>query len=302
MWPAPCVRKAWLTLGAQTIQLEDPTQGYFCSLLDLGWPATRDVVSNRPDADGVDDRTQFMGARVISANVTALTGAGARVDAVASSFAPFMVPSARPVLHYVLDRPGAAERTLTVRASGYSWPISGPAQRDVQLQWLAADPVARDPTVKTATAMAGQIGAQGRVYPLTFNRTYPAGGGAGSGTTIVSPGDVAVRPLLRIYGPVTSPVVNFTINDGTGHYTTANVTFLAGYVINAGHYVDVDTAKKTALVDGDPTQNALNQLDWYNTVWPVLPVSPGSTGMGMSGSNTSAVSQVQAIWQDGYLT
>ena len=49
-----------------------------------------------------------MGTRVVSADITALAGAGARIDDVADNFAPFMVPSARPVLHYVLDRPGAS--------------------------------------------------------------------------------------------------------------------------------------------------------------------------------------------------
>src|SRR5215475_9017960 len=107
-----CVRKAWLVLGGSTVQLEDQSKGYFCTSLDLGYPNVREVVNNRPDQDGADDRTRLMGPRAVSADITAIRSVPAQVDAVASMFAPYMVPSARPVLHYVLDRPGVAERTL----------------------------------------------------------------------------------------------------------------------------------------------------------------------------------------------
>jgi hypothetical protein len=291
---ATCVRTAWLVLGTSTLLLEDATKGYFCTDLDLGFPTVREVVSDRPDQDGVDDRTMYMGARVVSASISAIQGAGAQVDAVASSFAPFMLPSARPVLHYVLDRPGAAERTLTLRAAGYAWPIAGPYQRDINLQWVAADPVARDPTQKTATAFAGTSPALGRIYPLTFNRTYPLGGVPGTTPNIVSNGEVPVRPLVRVYGPITGARVNF------GSYGV--MAFQSNYIIDAGHFVDLDTANKTARRDSDPAQNVLAQLNWSTSTWPVLPVMPAFATMTVTGSNTTSSSQVQAIWQDGFLS
>lgn len=302
-----CVRSAWLTLGTLSVPLEDDTAGYFCQSLDLGYPDVREVVNNRPGMDGIDDRTTLMGGRTVTAEITALAGAGARIDAVAASFAPFMTPAVRPVLHYVLDRPGAAERTLTLRAAGYSWPIVGADERDIQLQWVAADPVIRDPTLQTATAWSGaHPGNPGRLYNLTFNRLYPVGGGGPIPGTIESPGDVAVRPRLRIYGPITGPVVNFAMSDPVAGSSSAAVYFLAGYRIDAGHFVDVDTAAKTAYVDDDPTQPALSALDWsqMGAGWPVLPVLPATTQMTLTalGGNTTGVTQVQATWQDGYLS
>jgi hypothetical protein len=298
-----CTRTAWLELGTLTLALEDDDAGYFCQSLDLGYPDVREVVNNRPDQNGIDDRTRLMGGRTVTANITALAGAGARIDAVAASFAPFMVPSARPVLHYVLDRPGAAERTLTLRAAGYSWPIVGADERDIQLQWVAADPVARDPTLRTATAWAGASNSPGRLYNLTFNRIYPVGGGGPVPGTISSPGDLPVTPALRIYGPITGPVVNFAMTNPTGAIA---VYFLADYRIDAGHFVDVDTAARTAYIDGDTTQSALSAIDWsqMGNGWPVLPVLPGSTQMTLTalGGNTTGVTQVVATWQDGYLS
>ena len=94
--PASCARRAWLTLGARTLLLEDPSSGYFCTSLDLGYPTVRAVTNNRPDDDGIDD--------------------------VADNFAPFMVPSARPVLHYVLDRAGTARELLRTLEEAFGLP------------------------------------------------------------------------------------------------------------------------------------------------------------------------------------
>ena len=295
-----CVRQAWLVLpSGQTIQLENPAGGWFCSNLDLGYPAVREVITNRPDADGAIDRTAYMGERVINAEIKAEAGAGAQIDAVASAFAPYMVPSARPVLHYILDRPGATERTLTLRGAGYSWGVVGAVERDIQLQWKAADPIVRAPNPNTSIAMAGASSGVGRGYPLLYSRIYPAGGGSPSTGTISSPGDVPVRPLLEIYGPISGPIVTFTSTDTT---PVSKVAFVAAFRIDAGNYVQVDTVNKTAYLNGPNGPSELAWLDWFNTSWPVLPVNPASTTFNLTGGSTTGATQAQAVWQDGYLT
>jgi hypothetical protein len=297
----PCVRRAWLDLygdGTATVALENAAGGWWCSSLDLGSPVVREVVNNRPDQNGVDDRTQYLAGRVVSANITAMSLGAGKMDGIASSFAPYMVPSARPVLHYVLDRPGAAERVLTLRASNFAAPIAGAETRAIQLQWLAADPVVRDPTVRTVTAWSGVPGPSGRTYPLVYARLYPAGTGSPTTGTISSPGDFGVRPKLRIWGPISAPRVGFTFTGSP--LPAAAIVFGSSFQIDAGHYVDVDMAAKTAYRDG--TTNVLSSLDWFATSWPVLPVAPASTQMTLTGQGTTPVSQVIATWQDGYLT
>jgi hypothetical protein len=293
-----CPTHAWLTLGALRVDLEDQSQGWFLEALDLGYPVVRDVVTNRPDTDGIDDRTQFFGSRAISASVKAVPGAGAAMNAVAASFAPFMVPSARPVLHYVLERPGNPERTIVVRAAGYAWPLNDPGFRAIQLQWIAADPIAKDPAAQSATAYAGSSAGAGRRYNLAFNRTYPGGTGSAATATLYSPGDVTVRPLLRIYGPVTAPVVAFSGGNGVA-------AFLPTLTVSGGQYVEVDCAARTAYVNGDRTQNVLTQMDWVtmnaNGGWPRIPPRTSVT-MTFTGQSTSDTTQVQATWNDGYLT
>ena len=292
----PC-RRAWLVLGTLSLDLEDLDSGYVCQQLDLGYPDPREVSSVRPDQDGTDDTTAYMGARVVTANISAIQGAGAVVDEVAASFAPFMVPSTRPVLHYVLDRPGDPERTLTLRPSAFSWPIAGPYQRDIQLSFVAPDPVCRDPNQQESTSWAGSSGGTGRVYPLGFNRVYPSGGSGSLPGTITTAGDVPLKPTLRIYGPVTHPQVTFF----NGSTSIATVVFSLATTIPAGSYIEVDTYNHTAWLNGDRTKSVLTSLDWLNTIWPVLPVHTPIT-FRLYGTSTTGNTQCQAAWHDGFLT
>jgi hypothetical protein len=297
-----CIRRAWLTYEGATLALEDEVAGYACTELDLGYPEVREVMDNRPDASGVIDRTTLMGSRAVTANIRTVPGGVATPDEVATLFAPFMLPARRPELHYVLDRPGARERVLTVRASGYSWPINGTTVREIQLAWVASDPVLRDPEIQSATAFAGAGGAaSGRTYPLTFPRVYPAGGGAATTGVISSTGDVPLRPVFRIWGPITTPALDLQVsNPDPIPNRAAGIVFVAGFRIDAGRFVDVDSAARTAY--DDTGASVMAELDWMDTVWPVLPVAPAVTYMTLTGSTTTAITQAVATWQDGYLT
>jgi hypothetical protein len=299
--PSVCVRKAWLTLGAQTVSFEGP--GYYCQSLDLGAPIVRDVTTNRPDAHGMDDRSAYFAGRTVTVNITALSTSGASIDGIASSFAPFMLPGGpRPVLHYILDRPGAPERVLTVRGESYDFPIVGAVQRDIVLTFIAGDPIVRSPTTQTAISWSGSASGGGRTYPFVPPRNYPTGG-AIVNATIITNGDLPCQPLLRIYGPITTPKVTFhTLVAGA----LSQVWGLAGFAIAAGHYCAIDTAQRTAYMDGDPGQNVLGSIDWLNTIWPVIPPSPDGATMALGGDPAggvmTGVTQVQATWSDAFLT
>jgi len=299
---AACARRVWLVLGASSIDCHDESAGYFVTSFDPGSPDVRAVSSNRPDADGLDDLTQFMGGRVVSVEIAAIATAGAVIDEVAAMFGPFMVPSARPEIHYVLDRPGAPERVLIGRPQSYSYKIDDAYQRDVALQFVAADPVARDPAGQSAIAWAGSSGnVAGRRYDLTFDRIYPAGSASPTPATISTPGDVAVAPLLQLYGPITGARVLFKV----GATNSGGVGLVASYVIGSGHYVEIDCAQRTARLDGDPTKSVLTSIDWNYVSssggWPTIP--PASTvTMTYSGTSTTSATQVVATWNDGYLT
>jgi hypothetical protein len=294
---SPCVRKAWLVLGNQSIQLEDRAAGYLLSSLDLGYGSPRVVDNNRPDADGVDDRTQFQGGRVVSADLTALTDLGARVDEVALSFGPYMQASQRPVLHYVLDAGSNPERTLTLRPDGYAFKIEDTGERDIHLQWVAPDPIAYDPISKLATAWAGATVQHGRQYPLSFPRTYASGpGGVRVDAVFSVTGDYPAQPVIRIYGPITNPRVLFAPNGGG-----LGPQIPLKYQIGGGQHVTVDTKAHTVYLGEDSTASLLSAVDWVNLWWPVLTPQISPITMILQGTNTTGLSQAQATWTEGYL-
>jgi hypothetical protein len=296
------IRRAWLVLNGNALDLDNPGAGWACDSLDFGSPAIRTVTTPQPDRDGVYDRTKFYGSRVVSASIKTVRSMGAAsIDEVAASFAPFMVPSARPELHYTLDRPdlGSPERYLTLRGAAYAFPIVGTVERDIQLQWEAADPIAYDPASYAISAHSGSPGSTGRTYALTFPRHYPAGTASPTNGTLASPGDVAARPVIQVWGPIEGADVALAWQVAG---ITRHVAFVSNYIIDAGHYVAVDGQHKTAYLDGDPTQNVIGQLDWSVTTWPYLPPLPEWLVMSLSGASTSVLTQAIAIWADGYLT
>jgi hypothetical protein len=290
-----CVRTAWLTMGSASVPLEDRARGYFCEELTLGSPTVRDNVTNRPDQDGADDRTQYAGPRTVSAKIAALRGAGARIDEIATMFGPYMRPDARPTLHYVLDRGTNPERELTLRGSAYEWSVIGADGRDIHLQWVAPDPVAYDPVGHEVSAWAGTGVGSGRSYDRRYNRTYTPGGMDPTPGVILGTGDLPIRPTVRIYGPITDPYVTFAAEDG-GAWALA---FDVGYRIDAGEHVTVDTQQHAAYAGEDVTASVLSSLDWPRVVWPVLPPGVPVT-MALTGENATHVTQATASWRDGY--
>jgi hypothetical protein len=77
---------------------------------------------------------------------------------------------------------------------------------------------------------------------------------------------------------------------------------VAGYQVLANHYLDLDSATKSAYVDGDRTQPAMASIDWQNTAWPLIGPAPDYGEFAIQGSSTSGNTQCQATWRDGYLT
>ena len=219
--PAPPPgRKAWLVLGTLTRPLDDIDSGWACTTLDLGSAEVREVTNNSPDQSGVDDRTQFLGSRVVTANFTAVPDGTVPLDEIVAGFAPFMDPSQRPELHYLIRETDQLERVLVLRASAWSAPMSQPISRDFQLSWVAPDPLIRSAIVKSASSWSGSGSGSGRLYPFVPPRTYPAGGGGSVSGVIETDGDVAVAPLLVLFGPITDP--NILVHTAARRHTVGS--------------------------------------------------------------------------------
>lgn len=300
--PSQFQRSAWLVLGDMMRPLDDLVGGWVCTELDLGGADVRDVTNSAPDRHGIDDRTQFLGGRVVTASITAVPDGRVPLDDIVQGFGPYMDPAARPELHFRTMSADGLERVLTLRASAWSAPMGVPISREFQLSWVAPDPIIRSAQVNTETAWSGSSVVGGRAYDLSFDRSYPPDSGGPVTGSIVTKGSLRVAPLLRIYGPISDPQVWLFPLSGHGDVYWL-IQFQSGYRIDAGHFVELDCDKRTIYFDGDTDQNQLGLLDWVRSVvWPELPVAPDSTAMALQGTNTAGSTQVQAIWQDRYLS
>jgi hypothetical protein len=300
---APCHRNAWLTLDTLSLPLEDDPNGYVCAELDIGWPDIREVMNNIPDGMGVNDRTRYFGARLISARLVAGPWGARTMDEIVRAFGPFFQPGARPVFHYTTDTPtdDFAERTMVVRAASFSAPISGAQSRELHCAWVAADPIIRGAATRNAIARPFTTLGAGRTYPLTFERTYASGESAGALAFIVSPGEADIYPRVRIFGPIQAPSLILTV-DGTptSIARTWAVRFRQTYRLDTLRFADIDTGNHT-IVD-DTGARLEGQVDWTLTTWSALVGNNRQNRLQVSGTNTDHNTQALVTWTDGYLT
>jgi hypothetical protein len=309
------MRQATLTLpdprGATwpplvTLPLDDVPRGYATTQLNLGFPGVREDMNLRPDTWGAADLTRLFGARVVSANVTLVPGGSMKMDDLLGLFAPFLDPSARPVLTYQLDTAVPVQRQLTLRVGDFSAPLVWPSRLDVLLTWTAADPIARAVDAQSATVWANDpASGTGRRYPLTFPRTYSTEEGGGPESALaLNAGTWPAWPTIRIWGPCTTPRYSYR-NDRLSAW--GGVWFVSGFRIDAGHYVDVDTQDKTVILDTTTpqAQSVYGSLDFPNT--RMIPLQPGVDAGGayqlsLAATQTSPATQATMTWRDAYLT
>jgi hypothetical protein len=283
-----CYRRAWLTLGlGLEVELEDLAAGYGCAELNLGWPEARDEVYPLPDRDGVADYTRLMGARTITAHLTAWGGRRG-IDDIARRFAPFIVPSARPVLHVILD--DNVERVIALRASAFSAPITGPYHREITLGWTAPDPRFYDLHERNLTVLPPAPLSAGREYDLAFDRTYPEAYGGSGVITVPSGGDVDTWPTFRIYGPFTDPRIT---NLDTDEALAFNIA------IDQRDYLVVDTAERAVYLDDDPEADRYANVDVARTTW--FPIRRGFNRLRLTGAAYITPAQARITWTDAYL-
>jgi hypothetical protein len=276
-------RTAWLYLDGRRVDLDDTEGGWGMAELDLGYPEIRDVTNNRPVQHGIDDQTRYFGPRAITAKLM-LWGGTVKLDDIPGLFAPFMDPMARAELHYTTISASPRERLITVRAAGMSAPMPSPWKREMQLSWVAPDPIIRDGELKVATAWTDAASG-----PTAVN--------------ITTPGETMVPPRLFVHGPVTGATVavdSFVPPDG--EHTYGAVYFKPDFTIEAGHYVDLDCLNHRAYLDGDTLQRVIDKVEFTTTIWPWLLPAGYDNVLTLTGAATDPATKVECWWRDLYLT
>lgn len=150
-------------------------------------------------------------------------------------------------LTYVTE--GGSTYSTIVRVLGMTAPISRPTSiADFKIDLKADDPLLYDFTSGTGiiAILNIQRAAGGFPIPLTFPLEI---GGGPTPTVINNSGTSTVSPLIRIIGPVHSPVI---VN------RTTNQTMAISVDLEEGSQVDINTAMSTITRDGQDIFNLLS--------------------------------------------
>lgn len=112
----------------------------------------------------------------------------------------------------------------------------------------------------------------------------PSSGGSGS---LVNSGSGNAFPIIKLTGPLTNP---YLANNTVGKFMQLN------YTIPAGHYVTIDMAKKTILLDDSSSilSTKTSDSDW----WAVI---PGTNNLQLSTGNSADSGNALITINDAYL-
>jgi hypothetical protein len=277
-----------------TLDLMDETNGYRVASLDIGFPTVRAVTAALATRDGDYDTTALFGPRTVTVAGSLVPSAFGSRQAALAALAHWCQPRLRPRLVYAVD---AGEELLAIglRGDQMSAVYDNPAVSAFQVSWVAPNPVAYSLTQNQTTVGPEQTAPLGgRTYPLAFPRTYPAAGAGGSGQgTIQNDGTYPTWPIFRIYGPCTNPAIFWVDPPGPA------IVFTGGLAVNAGDYLEVDTANQTALINGLTSASRYSNLDFTQTVWQ--PCYAGATVIRFAPATFSLPCQLVALWYDASL-
>lgn len=223
-----------------------------------GWsssPALRSDIADLPGADGGSDAASLYAARQITLSGTAIAATAAAAAAARLAFSSTLEATRGGTLSCtengltlsVLVRLTGPVRVSQVGGNAFDW----------QLQLTAPDPRKYAAPVEQSVGLP--TAPAGLVFPVAFPADF--GSASGGSVSVSNAGTVKTWPVIRIAGPVVNPRIS---NPDTGDELRLGLT------VEAGQYVDIDTAARTVLLMGTASRRSIASVtgEW-------LPVAPG---------------------------
>lgn len=278
----------------------DRAVGFQPLSFDLGTAEPRISERLRPGSHGIDDYTQFFGARAVMLRLGLLgsdevDGAADTTDALLRQLGAYMRPDRRPVLAY---RWGGDDTLWRVQCSPRTWPRTFNGEdftfQQVILGFKVPSGLIEGYDLQSATILAAGVDAGGRPYDLAFPRNYPTAGARGR-TSVVNEGTVPADFVARLYGPAGDPTFG---NETTGELLefTAN----GGLTLLAGEYVEIDTKAGTVRLNGDAGLSRYGRIDLTNfTGFPRL--QPGTNEIRYTSATATSPAQAVIEYRHAYI-
>lgn len=277
--------------GLDALELT-PEEGIAVESFDLGFPEVRRVAELRPNGNGTIDTTAYFGARAVSISATLLGATPSARRIVLDRLKSFCVPARRPYLVYVSD--DGDERQLRLVVDQLGAPVTAGALARVQVAWRAPDGVSYSTQLDTGAVNPGGGTEEGRSYGVDrgYDRTYPAYFGPGS-VQIVNAGTIDTDPVLRVFGPVTDPVIE--------NETLGKELRFVGLTVVGGEYVEIDVAARTVRSNSDPSPaaNRYGTLDFAWSDWWSL--APGLNVLRFAAATSASPALLEVQWHAAWL-
>lgn len=250
----------WAVDGWQANVLDDFGVAWVVEEED-GWsssPPVRVAADEREADDGAYDTVSYYGARLITLTGRAdapdkagMQAAKRRLAKVCSDLRAGLKAlscAETDATRYAWVRRGADVKVKDQGARMFSW----------QLTLLAPDPRKVGGLEALATGLANPAGGAGATFPWTFPLVFAGAAGATGAITVTNSGDYPSRPVLRIAGPVTGPVVE--------NITTGQKLRLTGISLGAADYLDVDMDARTVVLNGSASRRGTiaSESEWWS--------------------------------------
>jgi len=272
-----------------------PENGVKVSQFDPGFPEIRDVVDARPDMHGMSDYTQYFGARSVAINFMIYDGwatNGQSRRQIIDILNGLCNPQLRPFLYESID--GVAERRILLRPNSTSIPFLRPRSNEAQMQFRCPDGFweSAQPIIWELGSSSGSLTGDGRVYNLTYNRTYPARApSSGGGTTVTNGGNIEAYPVIQIYGPA---------NNATIGNTSQNKKLIFNNIaLAASEFIQIDTRLRTILRNGDINSSMYQFVDWTQSEW--FGLNPGPNTINFLPTDYAAGTKVVLTFRNPYI-
>lgn len=280
-----------LRRGATELAL-DHTDGYAVKGYDLGFPQIREVTDLIADGDGETDLTAYYGARIVSLDVR-IVGSPAERQSLAAALRGYLDPASRVELLWQSEAFGACR--MIGRGSQWSGKVGEALSGlGVHAAWSVPSGLIESATEQMVSIFPGSGTTVGRVYDLVYPRVYPAGVSPGAAYATVG-GTARVPAIVRIYGPCVDPEVKFLTSGGWWDFSVNG-----GVTVPAGDHIEIDTAARTARVNGLPGSSVFDRLDFATVNWQGL--VPGLNEMRFTVvSGSGATTQADVIWRDSWI-
>lgn len=285
-------------------RLEDPrlgvldltAPGYVVSGFTIGHPSERPIVRGRALNDGLLDESSFLGGRAVSFAVRYETRVR-RAQELEDALKAYMSPRRRPRL--VWSRKGTPDdlRSLPVRGIDAPVTVDGSDYPVLVTSWLSASAYIEAPTDTCVVVASSEVDEAGRLYPLTFDREYPAQNPIGAFAALNAgnaPADWTAVVTVGASGTVVQPT--FTVN-GIAMSFDQN----GGLTLTAGQTLVIDTRSRTVLLNNDPATPRLNRVNFLEWSWEDLQLQPGENLVSFRHSGTSTVAFASICWRSAWL-